>query len=557
MGKKRFNITGLCVPERHYMVDPSERVEEIRELVDDGAYFVMNRARQYGKTTTLHALAKALAGDYFVVRLDFQVLGSASYKDENTFSRAFASCFVKAAALYEESVKETYPAIEKFRNAEEIKNSDFDLRILFQLLQLFCGNVEKPVVLMIDEIDSAQNNQVFLDFLAQLRNYYLEREAVGTPTFQSVILAGVYDVKNLRRKIRQEEEHKFNSPWNIAAKFKVNMSFTKKDIAGMLEEYEKDHGTGMDIDQMTGLIYDDTCGYPFLVSELCKLMDEEVGGTDGEAGGTDEEAAGADEGASGTDEDGRRKCAWTKEGFLEAERMILTEKNTLFDSMMGKLREYPELKDMLKKVLFTGTSISYNADEPAFDMATMFGFIKNKNGQAVIANRIFETRLYNAFLSSAEMQNMDIFKAAQRDRSQFMTDGHLNMRRILEKFVVHFHDLYGDSEEKFVEDVGRKYFLLYLRPIINGTGNYYVEAQTRDLCRTDVIVDYCGEQFIIEMKVWHGNEYHKRGESQLLEYLDAYHLNKGYMLSFNFNKKKQIGVREFVVNDKILIEAVV
>ena len=43
----------------------------------------------------------------------------------------------------------------------------------------------------------------------------------------------------------------------------------------------------------------------------------------------------------------------------------------------------------------------------------------------------------------------------------------------------------------------------------------------------------------------------------MLEYLDAYHLNKGYMLSFNFNKKKQIGVREFVVNDKILIEAVV
>lgn len=75
------------------------------------------------------------------------------------------------------------------------------------------------------------------------------------------------------------------------------------------------------------------------------------------------------------------------------------------------------------------------------------------------------------------------------------------MRRILEKFVVHFHDLYGDCEDTFVEDTGRKFFLLYLRPIINGTGNYYVEARTRDLCRTDVIVDYGGEQFIVEMKV--------------------------------------------------------
>ncbi len=43
-----------------------------------------------------------------------------------------------------------------------------------------------------------------------------------------------------------------------------------------------------------------------------------------------------------------------------------------------------------------------------------------------------------------------------------------------------------------------------LKPIINGTGNYYLEAQTRDAGRTDVIVDYLGEQFVVEMKIWCG-----------------------------------------------------
>jgi hypothetical protein len=105
--------------------------------------------------------------------------------------------------------------------------------------------------------------------------------------------------------------------------------------------------------------------------------------------------------------------------------------------------------------------------------------------------------------------------------------------------------------------VGRRYFLLYLKPIINGIGNYYIEAQTRNMERTDVIVDYNGEQFIIEMKIWHGNAYHTRGEEQLADYLNYYHLQKGYMLSFNFNKKKEIGVKEIVVGDKILVEAVV
>ncbi len=212
---------------------------------------------------------------------------------------------------------------------------------------------------------------------------------------------------------------------------------------------------------------------------------------------------------------------------------------------------------MLRSMLFTGKSIVYNPDEVSIDMATMFGFIKNEHGRAEIANRIFETRLYNYYLSTAEMQSQDIYKASLQDRNQFLVNGHLNMRLILEKFAVHFNDLYGDSGEKFVEEEGRKYFLLYLRPIINGTGNYYIESRTRELRRTDVIVDYHGEQFVIEMKIWHGMEYHNRGEKQLIGYLNDYHVNKGYLISFNFNQNKQTGIHEIIIGDKTLIEVVV
>lgn len=131
------------------------------------------------------------------------------------------------------------------------------------------------------------------------------------------------------------------------------------------------------------------------------------------------------------------------------------------------------------------------------------------------------------------------------------------MERILERFVVHFQDIYGESDEKFLEEQGRKFFLLYLKPIINGTGNYYIESRTRDLRRTDVIVDYRGRQYIIELKIWHGDEYNKRGEQQLVGYLEDYHVDKGYMLSFNFNRKKQSGIRKIIVNEKTIVEAVV
>lgn len=42
---KKFNVTGLCVPEKHYMVDLTERIRQIRKMVDEGDYFTINRAR--------------------------------------------------------------------------------------------------------------------------------------------------------------------------------------------------------------------------------------------------------------------------------------------------------------------------------------------------------------------------------------------------------------------------------------------------------------------------------------------------------------------------------
>ena len=212
---------------------------------------------------------------------------------------------------------------------------------------------------------------------------------------------------------------------------------------------------------------------------------------------------------------------------------------------------------MIDSLLFSGKTIVYNYYEPAINIATIFGLVKNENGAVVVSNRIFETWLYNLYLSSAEMQKKSIYETSLRDKNQFIKDGRLDMKRILEKFVCHFHEIYGDKNEQFLEEEGRKYFLLYLKPIINGTGNYYVESRTRNMRRTDVIVDYLGEQYIIEMKIWHGEEYRSRGERQLAGYLDDYHKGKGYMLSFNFNKNKEIGVHEMVIDGKTIIEAVV
>jgi len=131
------------------------------------------------------------------------------------------------------------------------------------------------------------------------------------------------------------------------------------------------------------------------------------------------------------------------------------------------------------------------------------------------------------------------------------------MKLVIERFIVHYNDIYGNKDERFHEKEGRKYFLFYLKPIINGTGNYYVEAQTRDETRTDVVVDYLGEQFVIELKIWRGQSYNEKGEKQLLEYLDYFHTETGYMVSFCFNKSKVSGINEVKLGNRLLIEGVV
>lgn len=259
--KRSFNITGACNPQEHYMVNLDSRLAEIKKMVDSGKYFVINRGRQYGKTTTLNALENYLNQDYIVVSMDFQFLDASDFENKETFVTAFAQ---ELSELVDGEYQISKELTEQLRKIADGADGFTRMANLFKWISLQCRNTSNPIVLIIDEVDSASNNQVFLDFLAQLRGYYLNRNK--KPTFQSVILAGVHDIRNLRQKICPDAEHKHNSPWNIASPFEVDMSFSPDDIAGMLTDYENNHHTGMNIADISQLIYDYTSGSPVSAS---------------------------------------------------------------------------------------------------------------------------------------------------------------------------------------------------------------------------------------------------------------------------------------------------
>lgn len=337
-------------------------------------------------------------------------------------------------------------------------------------------------------------------------------------------------------KLHPGESSSYNSPWNIAAEFHIDMGFSVSDIQGMLSEYEEDRQTGMDISAMGKLIYEYTSGYPFLVSYLCKLLDEKVIHMEGYSD---------------------RRSVWTRKGLQEAVKILVKGPNPLYDDMIKQISEYPKLSMMLQNILFRGAEYPYHVYNEAIHIGQMFGFVKEKGDIVVISNRIFETQLYSYFISEELSKDAEL-RSSIPDKNQFVRSGGLDMDLVMRKFFDYYISLYRQEDEKFVEEHGRKIFLIYLKPIINGGGNFYIEAETRDKTRTDIIIDYGGIQHVVETKIWRGEEYNKEGENQLLGYLKHYNLKKGYLLSFDFNKKrKNVGIREKIYNGKMIMEVVV
>ena len=172
------------MPEEDYMVDISGKIEKIKEMIDRRCYFTINCARQYGKTTTLAMLERVLKDDYLMVFISFEGLGDESFATSAAFCEVFMKLIQKAMRfIYHEAgfVEAWYdPNVKDFASLS--------------------GHITKmceaqKIVLMVDEVDKASNNAVFLHFLSMLREKFLARKRNADYTFHSVILAGVYDIK--------------------------------------------------------------------------------------------------------------------------------------------------------------------------------------------------------------------------------------------------------------------------------------------------------------------------------------------------------------------------
>ena len=163
MGAKDFNTEGPVNPAKHYCIPPLERVGlvEILRLVQREKYFVLHAPRQTGKTSILQALAEELSssGEYSCVCANFEV-GQAARADVGRAMRALLNQLGRRARrmLRDNFVKTVLADLITECGPDSVPN---------EMLTLWSERNDKPLVLLIDEIDSLQGDSL-ISVLRQL-----------------------------------------------------------------------------------------------------------------------------------------------------------------------------------------------------------------------------------------------------------------------------------------------------------------------------------------------------------------------------------------------------
>ena len=127
------------------------------------------------------------------------------------------------------------------------------------------------------------------------------------------------------------------------------------------------------------------------------------------------------------------KMPWKLIDVQEAVKMILEEKNTLFDSLIKNLENNKELYDYIEDIIVRGNDKSFNNDNPLIELGSIYGYFKNNNGKVQISNKIFGERMYNYMVSKLEnsYSKMDAYNFKQ---AFIKEDGGLNIEKILKRF---------------------------------------------------------------------------------------------------------------------------
>jgi hypothetical protein len=266
---------------------------------------------------------------------------------------------------------------------------------------------------------------------------------------------------------------------------------------------------------------------------------------------------------------GSEKMAWSREGFLEAVRLLLREHSLLpFQSLVLQVENNSELKDLIKRILLAGMRLNSYISRKTVDQAIMHGLMKVLPDNCLtVSSKIYETYFYSVLMHEdlsfgrnagddvADAANALYGKKGMKDAGiAFIKDQTIDMDLVLNHFSAHYSKEFRPRDKASLENQARRLFLTFLKPILNDQGNYYIDAQTRSVSNADLVVDMFSKRHIVKLKIWDGAKLASEEIDKFADYLDQFGLETGYLLVFYAAKKRRRnGSREICVNGKKIV----
>ncbi len=502
---RRFGTQGPVHPEKNYVVSRATELSDFVRRVKEGRYIVIFAPRQTGKTTFFQRALDLFADEepaYFPISLNFEeyedctpaVFYDGLYED---IREAIENVFLQR--------RETVPkALTDFLDNAEITDH-LSMRRFFTNFSNFLD--DQRVILIIDEFDGIPKEAV-KGFLHSLRRIYVSDAISRCP--HSVSIVGV-------KSITQLNYDRTISPFNIQDEFNLP-NFTLEQVQELIGQYTDEVGQAF-APEVIESIHKQTAGQPVLVNRLAQILTEEL--------------------------DIPKTEPIATVHFTTALAQLLEENNVNLTHLVTNIRKDPRFERLLMKIVPYDIGVRFTPQNEIISELTTYGVIvKGTDGICEILNPIYHYCIMQAFKPLVNGLEGEYLPAENTIgfRDYLTSTGDIDMTLLLNNFQdfiarAGFRVLQvPDTPQEFI---GQHLLLAYLDQFVQIVGGVmYLEVPT-GRGRMDLLIYHNRKKYIVETKIWEGDNRYQAGKKQLAAYLKLEGPTERYYIVFDHRQEPE------------------
>ena len=492
-----FETRGPVYAEDNYVVARTDELADFIKRIERGRYIVLFAPRQTGKTTFFRNALDSLEAEdstYFPIQLNFEGYVES---DADAFYISLSEDICKQIRkVYQKCQMDPSDQLNRLLADTQI-TEPISMRRFFENLGEL---LEQRFVMIIDEFDAIPKDAL-RGFLHSLRQIYLS----GRERCPHSI--GIVGVKN----ITQLNYDRSISPFNIQDEFKLPR-FTLEQVQELFSQYTDEVGQPFTPETIEA-IHKQTAGQPVLVNRFAQILTEEL--------------------------DIPKSEPITMEHFSAAHIQLLREGHTNIDHLITNIRKDRRFEALLMKIASYDEGVRFSLyNEHINELATYGVITEGADGMCQIINPIYHYCIMDTFKPIVNGLEHEYLPEDNREGFQdYLTpDGQIQMAALLDNF----RDFIARAGFKILqvpdtpqEYVGQHLLFAYLEQFVQIVGgSMHLEVQT-GRGRMDILILHRNRKYIVETKIWGGDNRYQTGKAQLAAYVRSEGIEEGYYVVFD------------------------